>query len=125
MLLHSLVRGSGLSLGILSSITHNRLSYIIGTHFHYLSRPPFFIRHPLLFTSPSAYDMSLSSAFVDDPAFMQMYSTLLSSLPTPPIASHLVNLTMIDLPGLTKVVVGNFYCFAIVGMLKSGSGLSN
>ncbi|KAK9162742.1 hypothetical protein Syun_003644 [Stephania yunnanensis] len=30
-----------------------------------------------------------------------------------------VNLTMIDLPGLTKVVVGKFYCFAIVGMLKS------
>ncbi|KAK9164196.1 hypothetical protein Syun_005098 [Stephania yunnanensis] len=28
---------------------------------------------------------------------------------------------MIDLPGLTKVAVGKFYCFAIVGMLKSGS----
>ncbi|KAK9135233.1 hypothetical protein Syun_014563 [Stephania yunnanensis] len=26
---------------------------------------------------------------------------------------------MIDLPGLTKVAVGKFYCFAIVGMLKS------
>ncbi|KAK9151686.1 hypothetical protein Syun_009995 [Stephania yunnanensis] len=30
-----------------------------------------------------------------------------------------VNLTMIDLLGLTKVAVGKFYCFAIVGMLKS------
>ncbi|KAK9121377.1 hypothetical protein Syun_018994 [Stephania yunnanensis] len=41
------------------------------------------------------------------------------------LLKQFVNLTMIDLPGLTKVAVGKFYCFAIVGMLKSEANLDS
>ncbi|KAK9102643.1 hypothetical protein Sjap_019897 [Stephania japonica] len=37
---------------------------------------------------PSAYGMPWPSLFVDDPSSMQMFSTILSQLPMPPVVGH-------------------------------------